>query len=188
MVLNNESYNEYLILTEIVENEKVSQRKLSKKLGVSLGTVNVLISKMIKDGMIKMNQVTQKQVVYMLTPAGMWEKTKKTISYLKAHYRAIFETKENIKDVLKELNEKYKLILILKTEDEISYVIDLAVTEYKLENKMENEMKLIEKNYDFKSINKNTVLLYALEDEKLIEKLVKVDDEKNNVINLFERL
>ena len=193
MVLNDETYNEYQILTEIVEDEKISQRKLSKKLGISLGTVNTLINKMIRDGMIKMEQVTKTQVAYMLTPMGLAEKAKKTVGYLKAHYRAIYETKEKIKDILKELNKSYKLILILKTKDEISDVIDLAITEYKAENKQKNkQIKIINENYDLNEYQKieNVVILYALEDEVLIEKIVKLNDEKNNVkvINLFEVL
>ncbi len=91
------SDNEYSILSEIEKNEHVTQRELSNKLGLSLGSVNVLINKMIKEGLIKMEQISQKQVFYMLTPVGMLAKAKKTVRYLKIHYRAIFETKEKIK-------------------------------------------------------------------------------------------
>ena len=60
--------NEYIIMSEVSENENVSQRELSRKLGVSVSTVNVLINKMIREGLIKMTLVSQKQVLYMLTP------------------------------------------------------------------------------------------------------------------------
>ena len=71
------SDNEYTIMSEIMDNENVSQRELSRKLGVSVSTVNALMNKMIKEGLIKMTQVSQKQVFYMLTPIGMMEKAKK---------------------------------------------------------------------------------------------------------------
>ncbi|HHU72069.1 MAG TPA: winged helix-turn-helix transcriptional regulator, partial [Clostridiales bacterium] len=74
--------NEYVIMSEVVENEYITQRELSKKLGVSVSTVNVLMNKMIREGLIKMTQVSQKQVLYMLTPVGMMEKAKKTVTYL----------------------------------------------------------------------------------------------------------
>ena len=69
--------DEYIIMSEVSENEKISQRELSRKLGVSVSTVNILVNKMIKDGLIKVTQVSQKQVLYMLTPVGMMEKAKK---------------------------------------------------------------------------------------------------------------
>ena len=94
------SDNEYTIMSEIVDNENVSQRELSRKLGVSVSTVNALMNKMIKEGLIKMTQVSQKQVFYMLTPVGMVEKAKKTVSYLKVHYRAIYQTKEKSRKIL----------------------------------------------------------------------------------------
>ncbi len=69
--------DEYIIMSEVSENEKISQRELSRKLGVSVSTVNILVNKMIKDGLIKVTQVSQRQVLYMLTPVGMMEKAKK---------------------------------------------------------------------------------------------------------------
>ena len=69
--------DEYIIMSEVSENEKISQRELSRKLGVSVSTVNILVNKMIKDGLIKVTQVSQRQLLYMLTPVGMMEKAKK---------------------------------------------------------------------------------------------------------------
>lgn len=71
-------------MSEIVDNENVSQRELSRKLGVSVSTVNALMNKMIKEGLIKMTQVSQKQVFYMLTPVGMVEKAKKNRELFKS--------------------------------------------------------------------------------------------------------
>ncbi len=88
---------EYAIMQEIEANDKVTQRELSRNMGVSLGTVNVLMNKMVREGLIKMTQVSQKQVLYILTPFGMMAKAKKTVSYLKAHYKAIDMSKQMIK-------------------------------------------------------------------------------------------
>ena len=123
--------NEYVIMSEVADNETVTQRELSKKLGISVSTVNVLMNKMIREGLIKMTQVSQKQVLYMLTPVGMMEKAKKTVSYLKAHYRAIYETKEKIKSVLDELCREHDVIYVLMSNDEMSEILSIAVHEYK---------------------------------------------------------
>ncbi len=193
MEASKHSYNEYVIMTEIIDNENVSQRELSRKLGLSVGTVNILINKMIKEGMIKMNLVSQKQVMYMLTPVGVVEKAKKTVSYLKGHYRAIYETKEKVKLILDELNLKYENIFILNSNDEMGELIKLATTEYKSENKQKNKqkkIKIINENLNEYQNIENTVLLYTIENEEIINELLKIDSKKNNVkvINLFEKL
>lgn len=117
-------------MSEIMDNENVSQRELSRKLGVSVSTVNALMNKMIKEGLIKMTQVSQKQVFYMLTPVGMMEKAKKTVSYLKGHYRAIFETKEKIKTIFQALDQEHDAIFVLLGEDEMAEIMGIAVTEF----------------------------------------------------------
>ena len=94
--------NEYYIMSEVADNENVTQRELSTKLGVSVSTINVLINKMIREGLIKMKQVSGRQVLYMLTPMGIVEKARKTSSYLRGHYRIIYETNEKIKYLLDE--------------------------------------------------------------------------------------
>lgn len=81
------------MLSKISKNDKVTQRELPKDLGLSVSTVNLLMKKMIKEGLIKMNQVSSKQVLYMLTPMGIGNKALKTVSYLKGHYQAINENK-----------------------------------------------------------------------------------------------
>lgn len=126
--------SKYQIMSEIAENENVSQRELSKKLGISLGSVNVLINKMIKEGLIKIEKVSQKQALYMLTPVGMMEKAKKTVSYLKIHYKAIYETKEKVKVLINNL-EVYNIIFILLSEDEMGEIMKIAIDEYMLHNR-----------------------------------------------------
>ena len=121
---------EYLILSEIESNEILTQRELSSKLGVSVSTVNVLINKMAREGLVKINQVSKRQVLYMLTPSGLSEKAKKTVLYLKRHYCAIYESKEKIKSVLEEVAQEHDIIFVLMPEDEIAEIIKIAVEEF----------------------------------------------------------
>ena len=189
MIQNNDmhSNNEYIIMNEIIENQNISQRELSRKLGLSLGTINVLINKMIKEGIIKMEQVNKRQVIYMLTPAGMVEKAKKTVSYLKSHYRIIYETKEKIKSILDELNLEYENIVILKSNDEMGELVELAISEYQSISKSK-KIKIIDESFDLNEYQKieNAVLLYAIENDEIIKSLFKANDMK--MINLLERL
>lgn len=174
--------NKYQIMSEIAENENISQRELSKKLGISLGSVNVLINKMIKEGLIKIEHVSQKQVLYMLTPTGIMEKAKKTVSYLKIHYKAIYETKEKIKSILSGL-EEYNTILILLSEDEMGEIIKVATDEYILHNK--KNIIYIE-SIDCIDLKKciNSVVIY-ISNEDIGEKYLDKDLAFFNIIDIL---
>ncbi len=180
------SDNEYTIMSEIMDNENVSQRELSRKLGVSVSTVNVLMNKMIREGLIKMTQVSQKQVFYMLTPVGMMEKAKKTVSYLKAHYRAIYQTKEKIKEILKELANDHDVIFIFKSDDEMGEMIGIAIDEFK---PSDYNSKLIvldkKKKINFKDFD-SPVLVHMNQNEEVLKVFTEI--EGLTVINLAERL
>lgn len=124
--------HELSIMTEISENDRISQRELSRKLGLSLGSINVLINKMVKEGFIKMEQVSQKQVLYMLTPVGLVEKAQKTMDYLKVHYRVITETKNRIKTVIADSEKEHDAVFVLVSDDEMGEMVRVAVDEYNL--------------------------------------------------------
>lgn len=87
---------EYMILDQIDRTPEVSQRDLSSYTGLSLGSVNILLKKMAKEGLLKIESIPAHRVMYMLTPKGMLEKANKTMSYMKLHYKAIEETKQSI--------------------------------------------------------------------------------------------
>ena len=178
--------HEYTIMSEIVDNENVSQRELSKKLGISVSTVNVLINKMIKEGLIKMTQVSQKQVFYMLTPMGMMEKAKKTMRYLKIHYRAIYETKEKIKMVFEELKNEYDMIFVLMNQDEMSEIISIALEEFEAKHGKVN-IKVLDYTSDLNIKNvKSSILVHMTDDEEILKKFVDISGLK--VMSLTEKL
>jgi len=178
-------------MSEVSANEKVTQRELSRKLGVSVSTVNLLMNKMIREGLIKMTQVSQKQVLYMLTPAGMMEKAKKTVNYLKIHYKAIYETKEKIKNVLDKLNNEHDIIYILINNDEMNEIISLAVQEFKAKHSNSNIRIIISlADVDVKEYN-SPVLMYMSVNNNIISDDVISNNEdlkRCDILNLAERL
>lgn len=125
---------EYILLNEIEINKTVSQRELSQKTGLSLGSVNILLKKMVRHGLIKMESIPANRVIYMLTPAGMAEKAFKTVRYIKVHYKVIEETKARINISLQNLHQEYSTICILNPEDELQEILLQAIQEYRNKN------------------------------------------------------
>lgn len=161
--------NEYMIMSEIMGNENLSQRELSKKLGVSVSTINVLMNKMIKEGLIKMTHISQKQVLYILTPAGILEKTKKAVKYLKFHYRVINESKKKIMDILEDFAKINDNVFIRLPDDEMGEIINMVIKELQYNNCFSN-IKIIGENdlIDMETKTSNVLLYMAEEDEFII--------------------
>lgn len=117
---------EYIVLHAIEENANVTQRELSSKTQISLGSVNLLINKMVKEGLVKINQIPMNRVTYMLTPKGMAEKINKTSKYIKYHYNYINEMKERMQEQLLKLVAEHQKIYVVLEDDEISEMVKLA--------------------------------------------------------------
>lgn len=178
--------NEYTIMLEIAENANLTQRELSKKLGVSVSTVNVLMNKMIREGLVKMTQVSSKQVLYMLTPIGVMEKAKKTVSYLKVHYEAIYQMKEKLKAILEDLVLQHDAILLLMPNDEMSEIIEIVIHEFIVKHTDSNILVIKANNIDCVKDYSYPALLHMSAEEDVLNKCSEYTKVK--IINLTERL
>ena len=85
-MLNKQS--KYQLLKSLEQDANLTQRQLSKELGISLGKVNYCLQNLIQKGFVKINNFKNSkhkiQYSYLLTPTGIEEKTKLTLEFLKA--------------------------------------------------------------------------------------------------------
>lgn len=119
--------NELKIIDEISRESSVTQRELSRKTNLSLGTVNVFLKRLIKRGIVKTKALNPKKVDYILTPKGLSEKTKKTYNYVVKTMNLVKFVREEIaKIVLEEYNNGQKKFVILG-DDDLADIIELAL-------------------------------------------------------------
>jgi EPS-associated MarR family transcriptional regulator len=93
-----------LIIKEIETSPAVTQRDISKKLGISLGKTNYLLKELIKKGLIKAksfshNPYKLKKIHYILTKDGFEEKLRLTQHFLlkkEAEYNRLKQEWEEI--------------------------------------------------------------------------------------------
>ncbi len=78
---------QFEILRRLHQSPDLSQRILAKELGISLGSINFCFQALVEKGWIKMQNFNQSQhklrYAYLLTPAGIAEKSKLTAEFLK---------------------------------------------------------------------------------------------------------
>lgn len=87
--LEESAKREHKLLSYLHSHEMTSQRKIASGTGLSLATVNILLKRMIKRGLIKIEQLDRRSLRYMLTPKGLAEKSRLTYDYVVYSYRLI---------------------------------------------------------------------------------------------------
>jgi EPS-associated MarR family transcriptional regulator len=98
---------EYLILKKFADNPHLTQRELSKELGVSLGKTNYIINALIDKGWLKLNNFKRSDnklgYRYLLTTQGITEKTLLAQKFLKKKSDEYNRLKEEIENLRNEL-------------------------------------------------------------------------------------
>ena len=96
-------------LREIANNNTLSQRDLSKKMGLSLGRVNCLVNALIDKGYIKArrfkNSKNKWAYMYVLTPKGISEKLRLTYRFLKMKSEEHDRLKKEIEGYVRDIKE-----------------------------------------------------------------------------------
>jgi DNA-binding MarR family transcriptional regulator len=70
------------LLAAVEQDSGISQRRLSRELGVALGLANAYLMRCVRKGLIKIKHVPRGRYAYYLTPKGFAEKARLTGEYL----------------------------------------------------------------------------------------------------------
>jgi DNA-binding MarR family transcriptional regulator len=97
------SQRELKILTEIAERDSITQRDLSKSLGIALGLTNLYLKRLARKGYLKATTIPPKRLKYLITPQGIVEKSRLTYEYLTLSLALYKETRAALSAVLRPL-------------------------------------------------------------------------------------
>ena len=75
-------HSELEFLTAIERGEVITQMALRKRIGVSIGLINSLVKRGMRNGYVKARKVPFKRYAYFLTPKGFSEKSRLVATYL----------------------------------------------------------------------------------------------------------
>ena len=70
------------VLSAVERDSHLTQRRLSRDLGIALGLANAYLRRCIGKGLVKVGQVPLNRYAYYLTPQGFAEKSRLTVEYL----------------------------------------------------------------------------------------------------------
>jgi EPS-associated MarR family transcriptional regulator len=96
----------YKLLKLLAEEPQISQRDLAGRLGVSVGKTNYCLSALVDKGLVKINNFRRANnklaYAYLLTPRGIEEKARVTVSFLQRKMREYAELSEEIEALRRE--------------------------------------------------------------------------------------
>ena len=134
--------NEYAILKHLKNNYQTSQREIAERTGLSVGTVNLLIKKMVKKGFVKLERINGRTLRYILTPQGMAEKTQLTYTYVKISYRQIIK----INNALAKVVDRHRAccgtpaqVIFHGPRDEVLEILKTAAADQRLDYIVTND-------------------------------------------------
>ena len=190
-----EHYRSLQILDELSNNDSLTQRDLSSRLGIALGLVNSYIKNLVKKGFITVKTIPSKRYAYYLTPKGFSEKTRLTFDLLQDYTRIYREAKNNYRKLFHELEKTGIKNIVFAGVDEVAEFayITLQETGIRLVGVVDND-KIGEKFFsrDIKPMSDVTTMQYDcvvltshIKRDKIYKNLMDTGIEKNKVKTIF---
>jgi DNA-binding MarR family transcriptional regulator len=96
--LTNHDIHEHRILTHLESRQGVTQRALSRELGIALGLTNLLVRRLVQKGWIRATRLKRNRLRYLVTAAGIAAKARLARASVRASVRFYRETCDRIRD------------------------------------------------------------------------------------------
>ena len=131
--MNVDAYRELKVLEELSSNNVLTQRHLAKELQVALGLTNLMIRRLVKKGHVKIVNLQQNRLRYLITPKGLVEKTRLTYEYLEYSLYLYRRVREVLRDTLREVSQAGAKRFVLLGTGEVAEIAYLTLKEFDLE-------------------------------------------------------
>jgi DNA-binding MarR family transcriptional regulator len=125
-------YRSLQILDELSNNDALTQRDLSQRLGIALGLVNSYIKNLAAKGYITVKAIPPKRYAYYLTPKGFAEKTRLAYDLLSDYTRIYREAKNNYRRLFQELEQAGLRRVVFAGADEVAEIAYITLQETSL--------------------------------------------------------
>ncbi len=178
------------ILERLESNGHLTQRDLSKEVGIALGLVNHLLKKMVTKGWIKIKNIDSKKIRYLITPEGAREKSSLLYKRVESTIHFYLEAKRVIKDKIIHLKNDGIEDVSIYGINHISEVLFIVLKELGLElTYVVEETKDGKEWFGYNVIgmeefveNKDSVLILASFDQSEIDRFCKEYEDVKVVV------
>ena len=121
------------VLNAVEKNSNITQRDVSKNIGIALGLTNTYLKRCVKKGFIKVQQVPANRYAYYLTPRGFAEKSRLTAEYLSQGFQFFRLARNQIADIFEICQNRHWYKIAIHGLNEISEIAVLCSRNFKIE-------------------------------------------------------
>lgn len=121
------------LLSEISGEEPLSQRELSRRLGIAVGLVNSYLKNLVSKGFVRVKNFPSNRYAYLLTPQGIAEKSRLAYQHL-SYFTSLYTlARQDYRDLFHRLEESGVRRVVFCGVDEVAEVAYLSLRETGLE-------------------------------------------------------
>lgn len=121
------------LLSEISGDEPLSQRELSRRLGIAVGLVNSYLKNLVSKGYVRVKNFPSNRYAYLLTPQGLAEKSRLAYQHLSYFTSLYTVARKDYLDLFRRLEESGVREVAFCGVDEVAEVAYLSLRETGLE-------------------------------------------------------
>jgi DNA-binding MarR family transcriptional regulator len=122
----------FQLLSEMADEQPVSQRELAKRLGIALGLVNSYLKNFAAKGFIRIKNYPQNRYAYLLTPNGIAEKARLAYQHVNYFTSLYTVTRQDYLLLFRGLEERGVSQVIFCGVDEVAEIAWLSLLEAEL--------------------------------------------------------
>lgn len=194
-------YKEFMILDLIEKDRHITQREISKTIGVAVSMINAYVDEYEKNGLIKRKKHSTKHVEYLVTKKGIERKKLLNINYLNDSLKVYKSAKENILMFINQIIGKgYRNIYLYGAGEVAEILLQTIVTDKDIQlnilgvidddSKKQNHVLL---NTNIISLSKaiatdfDGILISSYTNSEIIfNKLIDIKVDKKKILQFFE--
>lgn len=183
IIYEKEDLTNYHILTYIQEDENVSQRRISSRIGVNVASVNFALKRLITKGFVKMIGVNPRRIRYIITPVGLKEKSELAYKFFDRNFHFYKDVRNDIENKIKEISNWKNQKIAIYGVNELSEITFLAIQNMELDLVGVFDDKKQEKP-GIKFLGQDVFTLKSLKSKKPDIVLITEVADQDSVINI----
>jgi len=121
------------LLSEISGDEPLSQRELSRRLGIAVGLVNSYLKNLVSKGFVRVKNFPSNRYAYLLTPQGLAEKSRLAYQHLSYFTSLYTVARQDYLSLFRRLEDSGVREVVFCGVDEVAEVAYLSLQETGLE-------------------------------------------------------
>lgn len=128
-----DSYRSFLLMSEIVGEEPLSQREISRRLGIAVGLVNSYLKNLVSKGFVRVKDFPNNRYAYLLTPQGIAEKSRLAYQHLSYFTNLYTMARQDYLDMFRRLEANGVSQIAFCGVDEVAEIAYLSLRETGIE-------------------------------------------------------